>query len=60
MRGGEQTRDISKPFGTPQPQVSAGLSRARWSLFCSSLRKTSQFREAFEMLFLGSIRRPIR
>lgn len=26
MSGGGETRDIFKPSGTPQPQVSAGLS----------------------------------
>lgn len=39
MSGGEKTRDISKPFGTSQPQVSAGLSMLKSVLFKSGKEK---------------------
>lgn len=39
MSGGEKTRDIFKPFGTPQPQVSAGLSMLESVLLKSGKKK---------------------
>lgn len=39
MSGGEKTRDIFKPSGTPQPQVSAGLSMLESVLLKSGKEK---------------------
>lgn len=39
MSGGEKTRDVFKPFGTPQPQVSAGLPMLESVLFKSRKEK---------------------
>lgn len=39
MTGGEKTRDFFKPFGTPQPQVSAGLSMLESVLLKSGKKK---------------------
>lgn len=39
MSSGEKTRDIFKPSGTPQPQVSAGLSMLESVLLKSGKEK---------------------